>query len=219
MTELFKHDMLLELCKNKSVLHIGATSSPYHCIKEEKGELLHQKLQKITKTIIGIDVDREAIKYLKLRGISDIYYGDIVKGEYEIELKKLNFDIILMGDVIEHLDNPGIALKNLLELFKKDTMLILTTPNVMCFQNIKYILLGKENVHPDHTFWPSYKTMRHLFYKYDLNIKYFTYCLSGNYTHSSFKRKVFYKITKLIGMSYLWDKLFFILIKNHAKSF
>ena len=59
--------------------------------------------------MIGIDKDKNAIKELKTfdSGIKNIFYGDVVKEEYEIDLGKYNFDCILFTDVIEHLDNPG----------------------------------------------------------------------------------------------------------------
>ena len=160
MVELFRDEFILDYCKGKSVLHIGATDSPYHREKAEKGELLHQKLQKVCKQLIGLDIDKKAIKILKDEfNIKDIYFGDIIKGKYELNLNKYKFDYILFADVIEHLDNPGTALVNLKKFMNNKTRMIITTPNVFQHCNFMTYFTGVENVHPDHTFWPSYKTM------------------------------------------------------------
>jgi len=139
MAELFKKDMIVEFCKCKKVLHIGACDSPYHIDKTKKGTLLHQKLQKVCEEIIGIDIDKKTIVELKNLGIDDIFYGDIIRDEYEIDLQKFSFDYIIFGDVIEHLENPGSALDNIKKLMNENTKLILTTPNCFSYAAMKII--------------------------------------------------------------------------------
>ncbi len=93
---MFKHDIILELCKNKTVLHIGATDSPYHLKRAKRGCLLHQRLQTVCRDIVGIDVDKKAIYELKKYfSINNIYYGDIVAGVYDVDLYELDFDVIV----------------------------------------------------------------------------------------------------------------------------
>ena len=214
MVELFKHDLILNFCKDKIVLHIGAADSPYHEERGRKGTLLHQKLQKICKQLVGIDIDKNAINYLKKFGINNIFYGDIVNEKYEINLKNYKWDYIIFGDVIEHLDNPGLALENLKKIMNKETKLIITTPNVFSFFNIKTFLTGKEYVHPDHTFWPSVKTMNKLLEIKNLKITFFAYCFYGEYKDvKTLKGKIFYKIIKN-KFNYIAPCLFFIVMKK-----
>ena len=76
----YKDDLILKFCKGKRVLHIGATDYPFHIQKGLKGELLHQKLDKVSNFLIGIDISRKAIYELKKElNINNIYYGDIIK--------------------------------------------------------------------------------------------------------------------------------------------
>lgn len=65
MNELYKDDIIIEKCNNKNILHIGATDTPYHLEKAKKNLLLHQKLLKICKNLVGIDVDKKSILELK----------------------------------------------------------------------------------------------------------------------------------------------------------
>lgn len=156
-------------------------------------------------------MDIDAINWLKSNlGIHNIFWGDIIKREYEIDLDR-EWDYIIFGDVIEHLENPGLALDNLKELMNRKTRLILTTPNVFSYPNLKTYITGKENVHPDHTFWPSYKTMKRLFKIKGLKIDYFTYCFYGDYGDISFKGRLFYKLIKNLRKTYIMPCLFFVL--------
>lgn len=195
MKLLFKDDLILELCSGKKVLHIGATDSPYHKDRGRKNSLLHQRLQMVCKNLVGIDIDKAAIAYLKRNfGINNIFYGDVCKNIYELDLSKHKFDYIVFADVIEHLENPGIALENLKNLMSGGTKLIVTTPNVFSYQNLKTYLSGRELVHPDHVYWPSYKTMRNLFETKKFKINYFTYCFWGKCEIKTFKGRMLYRL-------------------------
>lgn len=210
MNLLFKDDLILKFCKGKRVLHIGATDSPYYEDKGRNGGLLHQKLQKVCKQLIGVDVDREAINYLKKNfKICDIFYGDICKNVYDVDMDQYEFDYIVFADVIEHLENPGMALENLRGLLGKGTKLIVTTPNVFSYQNIKTYITRNELVHPDHLFWPSHKTMLRLFGAKNLKIDYFTYCFWGSCQLKTFKGRTLYRIVTASSQSLL-PCLFFV---------
>ena len=191
----FKHDLILNFCENNKVLHIGAADNPYHLERFNNGTLLHLKLQKNCEEVVGLDVNKKAIKELKNLGIDNIFYGDVCKDSYDVNFKNMKFDYIVFSDVIEHLDNPGLALANIKKLMGKKTKLILTTPNVFSYTNIMTHITGKENVHPDHTFQPSYKTMCKLFGNNDLKIECFTYCFWGSHGESNtWKMRLFYKL-------------------------
>lgn len=209
MTELYKHDQILNLCKDKVALHIGACDSPYHIERAREGVLLHQKLQKVCKDLIGIDIDKKTIEELKNFGVNNIFYGDIVKNEYEIDLNKFHFDYILFSDVIEHLENPGLALDNIKELMKRNTKIILTAPNCFSYGAIRNILTKNEVVHPDHVFHTSYKTLTKLFERKNLKADYFTYCFYGSYKESRIINKLIYKLFK--RKNHFLSCLFFVL--------
>ena len=210
LIEMYRDDLILNYCKEKDVLHIGACNSPYHIERARRGALLHQKLQGVCKELIGIDIDRNAIEELKKLGVANIYPGDIIKNEYDIDLTNYKFDYIVAGEVIEHLENPGIALDNIKDLMNKDTKLILTTPNAFSYGVIKQLLTGEEKVHQDHVFWPSYKTLLRLFKYKNLKVEYFTYCMYGCFREVSTVNRIAYKLI-LKRKKHLMPGLFFVL--------
>jgi len=175
-----RNQKILSDCKNKVILHVGAADHPYHKEKFKNGSLFHLQLSKVSKKVIGIDVSKEAVNFLKKEGIKNIYCGDI----YSLNKirRREKFDIILIPEVIEHLPNPGKALESVKKFVKnnnKDAEIIITVPNFITWKNIIYSLLGKENVHPDHNFWFSFKTMKHLLQTHGFEIIEFSFVSAG----------------------------------------
>jgi len=71
----------------------------------------------------------------------------------------ISFDVVVAGELIEHLNNPGKFFSALMEVMTPETLLILTTPNVHAMKLALYTLLGKERVNEDHRFFFSFSTL------------------------------------------------------------
>ncbi|MBV9215697.1 MAG: methyltransferase domain-containing protein, partial [Acidobacteria bacterium] len=104
-----------------------------------------------------------------------------------------DFDVIVAGEVIEHLNNPGLFLTGVKKLMSPDTKLLITTVNAYCgFRGIYYALRGRrgvaEPIHPDHISYYSYSTLRHLLDRHDLRVENFLYYDIG-VEHRKFSRK------------------------------
>ncbi len=75
----------------------------------------------------GIDINKEDVKFAKK------YYKKIKIIDIDNEnlpYKNNFFDIIIMGDIIEHLKEPLKALKNIKNLLKRNGIIIISTPNI-----------------------------------------------------------------------------------------
>lgn len=87
-----------------------------------------------TKTLVdygqvrAIDINQEYIKKLKqeIGGKAQVGFGDIEKGSYFF--KNQQFDSIVCLNVLEHIEDDDVALKNLHKLLKKEGKLILLVP-------------------------------------------------------------------------------------------
>ena len=150
-----REEYLLAKCQGRRVLHLGA-------VDHYKGEVcgLHKRLMKVADYVAGIDIDKNGIEQAMLAGIRDIHYGDLEKlGEMNVSDQ---FDVILAGEVIEHLSNPGLFLEGVKRFIDPQVEMIITTPNV--FSLHRYVLtLGRlEYIHPDHVCYYSLVTLRHL---------------------------------------------------------
>ena len=186
----YKNDVILDLIKDKNVLHIGACDSPYSKERCLNGSLLHCQINTVGNKVVGLDIDRNSIKDLRDLGIDNIFYGNIVDDVYEIDLQAHSFDYIIMGDVIEHLDNPGFALTNIRKMMTERMNVIITVPNCFSYNVIKNLINQDEDVHPDHVFWTSKATMEKMLKNQGFQIIKFQYCFYGSAQQSRIRNKI-----------------------------
>lgn len=156
-------DYLLDFCRNRTVLHVGFADYPYTEEKIRNNSFLHLQLKACTKKIIGFDYDKSAIqKYISLTGDKDVFHADLLN---PASLQAINKDveIVLLGEILEHLKNPHQAVENLYNAFSSSTIFLITTPNYTSLQNIAASLHRIELIHPDHYWYFSPVTLSKLF--------------------------------------------------------
>jgi SAM-dependent methyltransferase len=135
--------------------------------------LLHFELEKIASEIYGFDFDQQGLDELERRGSRNLYRADLEKlGDVPISE---TFDVIIGGEIIEHLSNPGLFLNGIKRFMREDSRLIITTVNAYCaFRFMIYGLRGKggqnEPIHPDHVSYYSYKTLSLILDRQDLKL-------------------------------------------------
>jgi SAM-dependent methyltransferase len=86
----------------------------------------------------GVDNNPIAVRLAAIKGVV-VWYGDVEKGLPLIE--NSIYDIIFMGDVIEHLADVDMALKEIYRVLKIGGRLIISTPpkRVMGLRNSDHI--------------------------------------------------------------------------------
>lgn len=139
-----------KFCLNKKVLHVGCTDYPF-----DGANGLHKHLCEYAD-VDGVDTDREGIDR----------FSQIFKGDFFYNLKDINksYDVVLVPEVLEHVDNAGAFLNQIDKIDFKT--LIITVPDVLScykynhfdYQDDKYI----EACHPDHVAWYSPLTLRNI---------------------------------------------------------
>ena len=98
-----RDSIIIEKCKDKAVLHLGATDAPYTKQKLEKDLLLHTHIQNVAKNVIGFDIDQDSIEFLSNKGIRNIKYFDMNNlGDLNIDV-----DVIIFGEILEHLEQEN----------------------------------------------------------------------------------------------------------------
>lgn len=86
----------------------------------------------------GLDVSEYAIGIARKRLPKSIFR--VGEAEDNLPFEKDFFDVVLLNDIIEHLENPALALDNTSKVLKKGGILYITTPNLNTFRKkfLKY---------------------------------------------------------------------------------
>ena len=154
-----RDDEIIKRCRGKRVLHIGATDSPYTKDKFLEGMLLHTRIMSVAEDVQGWDIDQESIDYLASKNINNIECSDMN------DAKASNYkpNLIVFGEIIEHVQNLKIALKSLENSMDDSTELIITTPNLFSLSGfLQVIRKNQELIHPDHKVGFTYALLRQL---------------------------------------------------------
>lgn len=181
-------EFLEELIKNKSVLHLGCTD---HLPLIEKKILnntwVHKRITESASTCIGIDINKEAISYCHSVGFTNIIYCDIFSDPLPNKLENQKFDFILIGELLEHVDNPVHFLKQISVFFKgKFSEIIITGPNALRWNNSRFNFGNKEVINSDHRFWFTPYTLAKLLARSGLTPQQYWFCMTGGFNKRNF---------------------------------
>jgi SAM-dependent methyltransferase len=183
-------DFIKTTCVGKKVLHLGCTNYPYTKEALDNNILIHLEIEKVAKELYGFDFDQEGIDILREQGVNNLFRADLEKlGDVPLDE---TFDVIIAGEMIEHLSNPGLFLKGIQRFMNADTNLIITTINAYCAMRFMIYCLrgrggGSEPVHPDHVAYYSYKTLSLAIQRENLQVRDFLFYDLG-VEHRKFNR-------------------------------
>ncbi len=125
-----KEDFIVGISSGLDVLHLGCVGftdlDGEDRVKSAKRSL-HWKLTQCSK-VVGVDRSGAVIEEMRKLGIFDnVVAGDVERlGDLPVNRK---FDVVIAGDIIEHLSNPGQMLDGIKRFCRTDTRVIITTPN------------------------------------------------------------------------------------------
>ena len=165
-------------CKGKRVLHLGCCNSPYTASSIANGSILHFELEKAASEVYGFDFDDEGLSILAEHGATNLYKADLEHLE-DLDLDT-TFDVIVAGEMIEHLNNPGLFLNGIKRFMNADTQLVITTLNA--YYGMRFFRYGltknhgrNEPVHPDHVAYYSYSTLNLIVKRHGLDVDKFMF--------------------------------------------
>jgi SAM-dependent methyltransferase len=166
-----RDEAILELCRGKTVLHLGFVDEGLLEKRVKCGEWLHEKVVHSAKRAVGFDISEYGVARSRQMGFKDCYVVDVEKLDATPNVPRLEYDVVLATDIIEHLDNPGNFLKALHSIMGPSTILVITTPNALSLRTIWYPFARLEVVHPDHNSYFSPSTLAHLLVKFGFKMK------------------------------------------------
>jgi 2-polyprenyl-3-methyl-5-hydroxy-6-metoxy-1,4-benzoquinol methylase len=144
MQYVSKEQFILDHSRGKRVLHLGCVG--FADLTDEQRvasakKSLHWKLTEIAD-VTGIDYSAAVVEEYRRLGVFDnILVGNVM----ELEALKLpqKFDVVVAGDIIEHISNPGRMLDGIRSLSNPSTEIIITTPNSFGLPNFLRYCAGR----------------------------------------------------------------------------
>ena len=113
------HTLLVLLAgKNKRVLEIGPASGYISLALTKRGS-----------RVTGVEIDPDAAE-LAADHCERVIVGDIEKADLHAELEDEQFDVVMLGDVLEHLLDPRSALVKLRDYLAPGGHILASIPNV-----------------------------------------------------------------------------------------
>jgi SAM-dependent methyltransferase len=151
-------------CRSRSVLDLGAMDETAYGAKRGRGTWLHEAIADVASRVVGVDSSAEVPETgLKTAPNAEIRRGDIMDLDRWLADSGFQPDVVVAGEVIEHLPNPLAFLKSLAAIERlRGCTLILTTPNATAVHNVAIGLVSRESTHHDHLCILSFKTLHTL---------------------------------------------------------
>jgi len=182
---------IVDQCRGKRVLHLGCTDWPWTEERIKSGLLLHPRINEAASFLMGVDADPSGVEAFRKLGFLETYV-DNVEVFSNPAIRKQTFDVIVAGEIIEHLENPGLFLRGVQKIMTPSTDLIITTVNAYCFFRFVYYVLRDETVHPDHNYYFSPVVLRKLITRCGLEVTDFNYYPVGREIRALNPRKLIF---------------------------
>lgn len=140
---------LLSRCSGKKVLDLGCIQHSSEWATKKNSNWLHKKLYDVAHYVLGIDYLEPDVIELRRLGFN-IIHGDVTKPLHLVE----KFDVIIAGNLIEHLDNFEGFFNNLKNWLSFGGEILISTANPFYIDQYFYTAF-KNNIviNPEHTCW------------------------------------------------------------------
>jgi SAM-dependent methyltransferase len=191
---------LCELVANKSVLDIGVVEHTLDAAKSESW--LHGHLNRHAARCLGVDVLEAEVKTLREQGFN-VIAADVTQSPL-----REKFDVIIGGEVLEHLDAPGGFMANCAAMLDPGGRLAITVPNPWyvnvilksCFKRYTFVDSA------DHVAWYDASTLFELGERHGLQLDRFTGIAVGN--PKTLRARLFFGMTPALMAMGLAPELF-----------
>ncbi len=141
---------LEEAVRAKRAVHVGFVDSGCWQYHTQFDRWLHAHLDRSAAELVGLDLDQLGVDEARRRG----YEAHQVDCSDAAAVQALGIEaaqVVIAGEIIEHLDNSGDFLDGLHSLVGPGGELVVTTPNSSGLMNaVSAALAGYEVNHPDH---------------------------------------------------------------------
>ncbi len=142
----------------RRVIHVGCADHGLIDLKTARQSWLHARLAECAQELVGVDLDADAVEQMRAAGYECVV-GDCQRVGGLAGLGLRPAELVIAGELIEHLDNPGIFLDEIAQLVEPGGELLITTPNAARLSSLVAGAFGREICSPEHVAWHSWRTL------------------------------------------------------------
>jgi 2-polyprenyl-3-methyl-5-hydroxy-6-metoxy-1,4-benzoquinol methylase len=140
-----RFEIIREICSGKTCLDVGTVGDLHHHLAEND-KWVYNHVAQVARKVVALDLDMKALAFLSKRG-----YRSLVCADAERFAFRTRFDVIVAGEIIEHLSNPGSFIRSCREHLGPDGVLVITTPNTFSVNHLlKGLLFGRVALFREH---------------------------------------------------------------------
>lgn len=174
-------ELLEAMARGRAVLHIGCAD--HAGLIEEKhgrGQWLHGRLGAAASKLTGVDVNADALAVARRMGFEDLWICDVTQPWPDELGEGISYEIAILGEIVEHLDNPVAFLQSLRTQAKgRIQQLAVTVPNAWSIDNLRSVLKGNEHINTDHRYWFTPFTAAKVLHRAGWQVQELWFCEAG----------------------------------------
>jgi SAM-dependent methyltransferase len=172
---------LEDIAASKSVIHLGFLDVERVEDKRTAGVWLHERLSASARQLVGVDLDPVGVAAARESGY-DAYACDLEDPHAVESLRIAPAEVVIAGELIEHLDCPGRFLDAAKPLVGEGGRLVLTTPNAVSLTSFLVALSRREWTSPYHVGMYSWRIMATLLERHGWRMSDLLYYYRGKRT-------------------------------------
>ncbi len=163
---------LTSAARGKRVIHLGFAGEGRGTVEQlvVQPTWLHGALASAASSLVGVEQDPEAVERARALGF-EVYCADASDGDSLRRLAIEPADLVIAGELIEHLERPGALLDAMHGLVAPEGLLVVTTPNAASILNPLAAIARIELINPDHVAFYSWFTLTNLLRRHDWDVK------------------------------------------------
>ncbi len=189
---LYRLPLLEKLVRGKKVLHVGCVDHLESLDAKIAGNIwLHGRLCRSAAFCAGVDINKRGIEYLKSKyGYADLWACDITQSGAD-SLPDKKWDYVIIGEVLEHLPDPGAFLKSIHLQFKgRAAMVLISVPNATAMLSFWNALGNREFINSDHRYYFSPYTLAKSLTDSGYTVDEFFFCENWNVPQDDIRKRI-----------------------------
>ncbi len=165
---------LTGLAAGRSVIHVGFAGETRATIEDLRNNplWLHGSLAEVATRLVGLDMDGPGVERARAAGF-EAHAADAADAAGLTSLGLEPADLVIAGEVIEHVERPGDLLDALHLLVAARGRLAVTTPNAASLLNPLAAAARYELINPDHVSFYSWYTLGNVMERHGWRVRRF----------------------------------------------